>query len=253
MLRIPFPSTGIENITLFRGGKRARRDALKDVSNSVPVVTILKRPSPTPPACQPLAPAPPPVKILMNPKRQAAIARAGAQAPPQNTSPAPTPAPRPRSSAHVSFAFVVPEDHSPHRRGCIRTALSAPRTGFRPERMMRTPKVVIHEPVWWDQWTDVDHPGTSYGEMLDVPPVNWRGKLNVEDLVRFYPKERSAEQTMRRLRQLERNKTTSRRSAARRHGYSQKGKKARSQATPTTPPRSASATPTSPPHSFYFL
>jgi hypothetical protein len=119
--------------------------------------------------------------------------------------------------------------------------------------MVRTPKVIIHEPVWWDQWTDVDHPGTSYGEMLDVPPVNWRGKLNVEDLVRFYPKERSAEQTMRRLRQLERNKSTSRRSAARRHGYSQKGKKARSQATPTTPPRSASATPTSPPHSFYFL
>jgi hypothetical protein len=30
MFRIPFPSTGTENITLFRGGKRARRDALKD-------------------------------------------------------------------------------------------------------------------------------------------------------------------------------------------------------------------------------
>jgi len=30
MLRVPFPSTGTENITLFRGGKRARRDALKD-------------------------------------------------------------------------------------------------------------------------------------------------------------------------------------------------------------------------------
>jgi len=34
MLRIPFPSIGLENVTLFRGGKpskrRARRDALKD-------------------------------------------------------------------------------------------------------------------------------------------------------------------------------------------------------------------------------
>ena len=30
MLRVPFPSSGTENITLFRGGKRARRDALKD-------------------------------------------------------------------------------------------------------------------------------------------------------------------------------------------------------------------------------
>jgi hypothetical protein len=32
MLHIPFPSIGTENITFFRGGKRARRDALKDGS-----------------------------------------------------------------------------------------------------------------------------------------------------------------------------------------------------------------------------
>ena len=120
--------------------------------------------------------------------------------------------------------------------------------------MVRVPKVVIHEPVWWDQWTDVHHPGTSYGEMLDVPPVNWRGKLDVEDLARFYPKEWFAEQVARRLRQLERSEINSRRAAARRNGFSrQKAKKGRSQATPTTPPRSASPTPTSPPHSFYFL
>ena len=120
--------------------------------------------------------------------------------------------------------------------------------------MVRVPKVVIHEPVWWDQWTDVHHPGTSYGEMLDVPPVNWRGKLDVEDLARFYPKEWFAEQVARRLRQLERSEINSRRAAARRNGFSrQKAKKGRSQAIPTTPPRSASPTPTSPPHSFYFL
>lgn len=119
--------------------------------------------------------------------------------------------------------------------------------------MVRLPKVIVHEPVWWDNWTDVHHPGTSYGEMLDVPPVNWRGKMDVDDLVRFYPKERSAEQTMRRLRCLERSKT-SRRSAARRHGGSrQKAGKASSQATPATLSRSASATClTSSPHSYFY-
>jgi hypothetical protein len=117
--------------------------------------------------------------------------------------------------------------------------------------MVRLPKVIIHEPVWWDQGTGVDHPGTSYGKMLNVPLLNWRGKMDAEDLVRFYPKEWDADQAMLRMRQLERRKN--RRSAARLHGCSQKAKEARSQATPTTPTRSASATPTSPPHSLYFL
>ncbi len=181
----------------------------------------------------------------MNPKRQAATA----QAPPsQNASPAPIPVPKARSAAHVSFAIVAPADYSPRRQDSGRAAPSAPRTGFRPERMVRPPKVIIHEPVWWDHWTNVHHPGTSYGEMLDVPPINWRGKLDINDLVRYYPKERSAEQIMRILRGLERSRT-SRRPAARRHGCScQKTEKARSQATPTTPRRSASATsPTSSP------
>ena len=118
--------------------------------------------------------------------------------------------------------------------------------------MVRLPKVIIHEPVWWDKWADVHHPGTSYGEMLDVPPLNWRGKLDVEDLVRFYPEERSAEQTKQRLRCLERSRT-SHRTAARRHGC-QKAGRARSQTTSAAPTRSASTTcPTSPPHSFFFL
>ncbi|KAF8264741.1 hypothetical protein EI94DRAFT_1737753 [Lactarius quietus] len=259
MLRIPFPTTGTtENITLFRGGKRSRRDALKDVSNSIPVVTILKRPSPAPPARQPPAPAPapPPVTILMKPKRQAANPQArGTQASSSPASAAPVPAPKARSAAHVSFAVVVPADHSPRRRGVGRTAPPAPGTGFRPERMVRLPTVIIHEPVWWDNWTDVDHPRTSYGEMLDVPHVNWRGKMDVDDLVRFYPKERSAEQMLRKLRCLERSRTNRHSAAARRHGRSgQKAAKACSRTTPTTPPRSASATcPTSPPHAIYFF
>lgn len=119
--------------------------------------------------------------------------------------------------------------------------------------MVRLPKVIVHEPVWWDSWTDVHHPGTSYGEMLDVPPVNWRGKLDFDDLVRFYPKERSAEQTLRKLRCLERSKTN-RRSAARRHGGSrQKAEMARSQAAPTALSRSTSAArPTSSPDSYFY-
>lgn len=217
------------------------------VTNFIPI-TILKRP--TPPAREP-PPAPPPVKILMNPKRHAATAQ-GVQAPSsQNASPAPIPAHKARPEAHVSFAIVVPPDFSPRK-----SARSAPKTPFRPQLMVRLPKVVIHEPVWWDQWTDVELPGTSHGKMLDVPPLNWRGKLDVEDLVHFYPEERTAEQAKRRLRQLERAKTSRREAAARRHGCScqKTEKKARSQATPAASRSSASAAPPdSLPSSFYIL
>ena len=247
--------------------------------NSVPI-TILKRPTPparqqppppppvkilinpnrqaatahsiqTPSSQNASPPVPPPVKILMNPRRQAATAHTIQTPSPQNAPPAPIPALKARSAAHISFAEVVPADYSPHRRSGGRATPSVPRTGFRPELMVRLPKVIIHEPVWWDHWTDVHHPGTSHGRMLHVPPVNWRGKLDTDDLVRYYPKERSAEQTMRRLARAR----TGRRSATRRHACScQKAEKARSQATPATPPRSASASsPTSLPHSIYFL
>ncbi|KAF8257567.1 hypothetical protein EI94DRAFT_1277406 [Lactarius quietus] len=85
----------------------------------------------------------------------------------------------------------------------------------------------------------------SCGEMLNVPPVNWCGKLDVDNLVRFYPEERSAEQTTRRSRYLERS-TTSRRSAARRHGCScQTPENVHPQAAHVTPPRSPSATSSS--------
>ncbi|KAH9044991.1 hypothetical protein EDB83DRAFT_2523637 [Lactarius deliciosus] len=237
MLRIPFPSTGTENVTLYRGRKRARRDALKDLTNSVPV-TILKRPIPL--ARQQLPP-PPVVKILTNPERQAATAPAIRAHPYCITSPspAPTPVPNARSAAHVSFAIVVPGDFSPRRRGGDSTAPSVPKAGFRPERMVRLPKVIIHAPVWWDQWTDVHHPGTSYGEMLDVPPLNWRGKMDSDDLARYYPKERAAERILQMLRHLERGGTGHR---SRRHGRSgscQKAEKARSKATPAAAPSSA--------------
>ncbi|KAI9461913.1 hypothetical protein BJY52DRAFT_1355952 [Lactarius psammicola] len=238
LLTLPFVSSLCPPLVFF-----------EPVSNSVPI-TILKRP--TPPTRQPVILAPPPVaKILINPKRQAATVIQAATY--QIVSPAPIP-PKPQSEAHVSFAVVIPADYSPRRRGGGRAAPPTPvtGTGFRPERMVRLPKVIIHEPVWWDHWTDVHHPGTSYGQMLDVPPLNWRGKLDINDLVRYYPKERSAEQALRILRALERSKT-SRRSAARRHECScQKAEKARSQATPATPRPSTSATcPTAPTRTYF--
>jgi hypothetical protein len=54
------------------------------------------------------------------------------------------------------------------------------------------PKIVILEPFWWDPWTDVHRPGTSYGEMLDVPAVNKCSKMHEDDLARYYPTEYSA-------------------------------------------------------------
>lgn len=113
--------------------------------------------------------------------------------------------------------------------------------------MVQVPKVVIHEPVWWDQWTEVHHPGTSCGEMLDVPPVNWRGKLDVEDLARFYPKEWFAEQVARRLRQLERIEMNRIRAIIRRNRYPR---------LTVAKDRSPTATPpgiVSHPYSIYFL
>jgi hypothetical protein len=76
------------------------------------------------------------------------------------------------------------------------------------------PKVVIHKPLSWDSWTDVHHPGTSYGQMLDVPATNNCGKMYEDDMARYYPKDYSAEQTVQRLRSMVRS--GSRLAAARR-------------------------------------
>ena len=57
----------------------------------------------------------------------------------------------------------------------------------------------------WDLWIDVYQPGTSHGELLDVPTVDWRGKLYEEDIARFYPKKHAAEQTVRRPRKMMRS------------------------------------------------
>ena len=165
------------------------------MTNSVPVVTILKRP--TPPARQPPAPAPVSriVRILMNPKRHASGAKA---------------------------------------------ASSAPKTLFRPERMVRLPKVIVHPPVWGDKPAKVDHPGSSCGVMLEAPVLNCRMRMDLEDLLRFYPDEWAVEHNERVQRARDRR---ARHAAARRQA---------SRGNSTTPSRSGSvATPTSPPLPFY--
>lgn len=73
------------------------------------------------------------------------------------------------------------------------------------------PTIIIHEPVSWDVWVDVDRPGTSKGGMLGVPKVNVRGKLRERDIARYYPNERDTEQIARRLRSMARSGSRSRR------------------------------------------
>jgi hypothetical protein len=64
------------------------------------------------------------------------------------------------------------------------------------------PEIIIHDPYPWDLWTDVHHPGTNNGEMLDVPKLNRRCRMYDDDIARYYPKDYAAQQTMRRLRSM---------------------------------------------------
>ena len=64
------------------------------------------------------------------------------------------------------------------------------------------PEIVIHGPCSWDEWTDVHFPGTSHGEMLDVPDLNTRCRMYDDDVARYYPKDYAAELAMHRLRSM---------------------------------------------------
>jgi hypothetical protein len=115
--------------------------------------------------------------------------------------------------------------------------VEAPKTLFRPELMVRLPKVIIHSPVRGDKPAKVDHPGSSCGQMLEAPNLNHRMRMDLEDLARFYPDQWAIEHEERVQRALERR---ARNAAARRQGI------------PTTPRRSGStAVPTSPPLPYY--
>lgn len=53
--------------------------------------------------------------------------------------------------------------------------------------------------------TGIDTTLTSSGEMLGVPLVDWRGRLEDDELARYYPKEHSKEQFAQRLRSMVRS------------------------------------------------
>ena len=76
------------------------------------------------------------------------------------------------------------------------------------------PEVVVHGPISYEAQakTGVHYLGTgmgtdttSHGEILGVPVVNSRSRLQEDDLARYYPKEHAAEQIVRRLRSMVRN------------------------------------------------
>ncbi len=235
------------------------------VSNTRLVAT-LKRPTQPRQPLEPLKPLPPVVKILMNPERQAATSQSIPTLPSQNPSQAPLPpaVSEDRSEAESFVLVVLEEDFPPTRRDNpkSKTTTSVPSTGFRPELMVQLPTIVVHEPMWWDSWTDVHHPGSTYGTMLDVPEVNWRGRMDVEDLDRFYPKKRrSTELIMRKLRHLESNTTTHRCAIRKGRVYHRPGcphlkaEKVQSPASPTSPSSTLESAiqPTSPsPHSIIY-
>jgi hypothetical protein len=164
--------------------------------------------------------SPPRITILSNPARARSLASTEKSQNTQNAS----------GAAHVlkralnSISILKAPASAQSRRG-VGTATSAtskwacprfspPKTGKpatkttkgeRKEKAKPLPKIVIHEPDSWDVWRDVLQPGTSYGDFLDVPAVNGRGKMYDEDFARFYPREYSADQTMRRLRKMVRS------------------------------------------------
>jgi hypothetical protein len=92
------------------------------------------------------------------------------------------------------------------------------------------PEVVVYGPVSCEpqaktdvhfSGTDIGTDTTGYEEILGVPAVNSRSKLDENDLARYYPKEHAAEQIVRRLRSMVRS--GSRLAAARRRERARQG------------------------------
>jgi hypothetical protein len=59
---------------------------------------------------------------------------------------------------------------------------------------------VLSEILAQETSTDTDTMMVSSGEMLGVPLVDWRGRLDEDELSRYYPKEHAKEQFAHRLR-----------------------------------------------------
>jgi hypothetical protein len=231
---------------------------------SLPRITILVNPARTRslPSIQnaPLpstrhAPSPPRITILTNP------ARKRLQLPTENlrnTQNAATPASQ-RSPTPISIlkAFVPDPSHrvvaaatpAPSKRVCptpssVSTTSESAADSSKGDGKLEAnplPKIVVHEPGSWDVWADGHEPGTSHGQMLDVPAVNGRSKLHEDDFARFYPREYTADRILRRLRSMVRG--GNRQAAASRRERARQRRQAAAGATTVTP------TPTSIPTS----
>jgi hypothetical protein len=89
--------------------------------------------------------------------------------------------------------------------------------------------------------TGADTTMTSNGEMLGVPLVDWRGRLDEDGLSRYYPNEHAKEQLAHRLRSIVRS--GSRSAAARRRDHARRRRQTATTATATaTPPSIVSRT-----------
>ncbi|KAI0250456.1 hypothetical protein BJV78DRAFT_561353 [Lactifluus subvellereus] len=218
MLPAPFSSSGEPEPTrkyviLTRGGARTR-------CNALPVRDVTNLPSgPLPPAkpltssSLPVRKPPPLVTILTNPARRHPPSVQEVQTTqPSALTPKRAPAsilgaPAPARARGSSVAAAAEVDARNGRQQAASKPAAKPADLAKGEYKWRQllPRIVIREPFWWDSWTDVHHPGMSYGEMLDVPAVNRCGKMYEDDLARYYPTEYMAEQTVKRLRSMVRS------------------------------------------------
>jgi hypothetical protein len=95
--------------------------------------------------------------------------------------------------------------------------------------------------------TGADTTMKSSGEMLGVPLVDWRGRLDEDELARYYPKEHAKEQFAQRLRSMVRSGNRSaaarRRDRARRRGQAATTTTATATPPPIAPPSSSATHP----------
>ncbi|KAI0255611.1 hypothetical protein BJV78DRAFT_1350436 [Lactifluus subvellereus] len=248
----PFSFSGVPEpkyVILTRGGARTRRDAsaaLGDVTN-LPSGPLPPTRPPLTSSSLPVRKPPPPVTIFTNPARRA---RPPSAQEVQTTQPQNHPSPAPKRAPASILKAPVPAQArgssvaaaagvETRNRTRPTTKLADPAKGeHRPKQLL--PKIVIHEPFWWDSWTDVHQPGSSYGETLDVPAINRCGKMYEDDMARYYPTEYSAEQTMERLRSMVRSGR--RLAAARRRERARQDKQAGTPASSTDARERSSAT-----------
>jgi len=196
------------------------------------------------------APSPPRITILTNPARKRQQLSTETSGNTQNASAA-TPTPK-RSPTPISI--LKASVSAPSRRS-VAAAAPAPSKRARPTpssvptisepaaessngevkpKAKPLPEIVAHEPGSWNVWTDAHQPGVGHGKMLDVPAVNGRGRLHEDDFARFYPREHTADQIMRRLRNMVRS--GNRQAAANRRERARLRRQAAAGATTTTTP-----------------